>query len=164
MYPVYPYPIHRDPLHREPRHRDPLHRDPLHRDHFTDTPSEGTWELAARQEVTSYKDPRPLWTEWLTDVSENITFPLRSEYPGISRVWIESPEKSSEQEPVYFRLWDIPFKEETDFLMEVFNIRARWRTVIYGGDEAGDSLGTSSSHSSGRCVSYWNAFLLNLTA
>ena len=48
--------------------------------------------------------------------------------------------------------------------MEVFNIRARWRTVIYGGDEAGDPLGTSSSHSSGRCVSYWNAFLLNLTA
>ena len=48
-------------------------RPPVDRD-----PPEGTWDQAARQKVTSYREPFPLWTEWLTDRCKNITFPQLS--------------------------------------------------------------------------------------
>ena len=40
----------------------------------TETPQEGTWHQAARQEVISYKDPPVI----LTDASKNITLPQNS--------------------------------------------------------------------------------------
>ena len=45
-------------------------RDPLQKEHGTRdrTPLEGTWYQAARQEVKSYREPLPLWTEWQTRV------------------------------------------------------------------------------------------------
>ena len=50
----------RPPGQRPLRQRPPGQR-PLDRDPWTETPLEGTWEQAARQEVTSYRDP--LWTD-----------------------------------------------------------------------------------------------------
>ena len=53
-------------MDRDPPDRDPLDRDPPDRDPQTETPwietprqrpPEGTWDQAARQEVTSYRDP-----------------------------------------------------------------------------------------------------------
>ena len=46
-----------------------LHRLPGQR------PLEGTWDQAARQEVTSYRDPH---LDRMTDASENITLPRTS--------------------------------------------------------------------------------------
>ena len=39
---------------------------------------ERTLDQAARQEVTSYREPLPPWTEWLTDRCKNITLPQTS--------------------------------------------------------------------------------------
>ena len=41
---------------------------------WTETPLEGTWNQAARQWVTSYRDPPHLWTEWQTSV-ETLPYP-----------------------------------------------------------------------------------------
>ena len=38
----------------------------------TQTPVEGTWDQAARQEVASHRDPQ---VDRMTDASENITLP-----------------------------------------------------------------------------------------
>ena len=61
------------PVQRPPGQRPPGQRPPRQ------TPLVGTWDQAAKQEVTSYKDPLPsLWTEWLTHTCENIILPQTS--------------------------------------------------------------------------------------
>ena len=45
------------PLARNPHTETPRQRPPGHRLSQTETPLEGTWHQAARQEVTSYRDP-----------------------------------------------------------------------------------------------------------
>ena len=61
--------------------RPPLDTGPLDRGPQTETPpgqrppGEGTWDQAARQEVTSYSPP---CSEWLAHASENITLPQTS--------------------------------------------------------------------------------------
>ena len=42
----------------------------------TETPLEGTWDQAAREEVTSYRDPLPV--DRITDASKNVTLPQTS--------------------------------------------------------------------------------------
>ena len=81
-------PFHRDPLHRDLHsQRSPWRETPLGGRHF---PTEGTWDQAARKEVTSYRDPPhpPLWTEWLTHACENIILPKTS-FAGGNYPWIE---------------------------------------------------------------------------
>ena len=64
------------PLLKEHGTRD---RDPSWRNMGPETeiPSEGTWDQAARQEVTSYKVPLPT-VDRMTDASKNITLPQTS--------------------------------------------------------------------------------------
>ena len=52
-------------LQRTPGQRPSLDRDPPGRNMGpgTETSLEGAMDQAARQEVTSYRDPIPLWTE-----------------------------------------------------------------------------------------------------
>ena len=68
--------LYRGPLDKDPQTETPLQRPPRQRP-WTKNPwkehgarnrdwLEGTWDQAARQEVTSYRDP--LWTEWQTRV------------------------------------------------------------------------------------------------
>ena len=69
-------------------YRYPLEMNPLDRDPLTETPQkehgtrdreppQGTWDQAARHEVTSHRDP-PYNTNRMTDASENITLPQTS--------------------------------------------------------------------------------------
>ena len=63
-------PRDRDPLDRDPPDQNPLDRDPPGRNMGpgTDTPPpEGTWDQAARQEVTSYRNPPPTPVDRMTD-------------------------------------------------------------------------------------------------
>ena len=53
------------PGQTSPGQRPPLDTDPL----------EGTWDQAARQEVTSYGNPAPRPLDRMTDMCENITLP-----------------------------------------------------------------------------------------
>ena len=93
----YPYPLQKHPTTETPRAETPRQRP-----HWTETPgqrpsldrdphcgqrlpwkehgtrdrdplSEGTWDQAAGQEVTSYKDPSPM--DRLTDMCKTITLP-----------------------------------------------------------------------------------------
>ena len=60
--------LDRDPCGQTPARQRPLswQRLPLDRNS-----PEGTWDQAAGQEVTLYRDPFPQWTEWLTDFASN---------------------------------------------------------------------------------------------
>ena len=97
---------HRDPGQRPPEQRS-LDRDPLNRDPWTESPLEGTLaqgqrplegarDQAARQQMTSYRDPL---LERLTDASENITLPQTSFAGGNNyicvRKWLNSASVSN---------------------------------------------------------------------
>ena len=65
-------------LDRDPQTKTPLDRDPFLEGTWdqAQTPPEGTWDQAARQEVTSCRDPPP---DRMTDTRpENITLPQTS--------------------------------------------------------------------------------------
>ena len=65
------HPFHRDHFYREPAsQKPPFYRDPLSQ-RRRDPPGERTWDKAARQEVTSYRDP----PNRMTDRCKNITMP-----------------------------------------------------------------------------------------
>ena len=65
------------------------YRDPLGRDPSGQWPLEGTWDQAARQEVTSYRDTAPV--DRTTDKCKNISLPQTSFADGNNiMIWINS--------------------------------------------------------------------------